>query len=382
MPSTRSALSRWFWPAQIGGWLCYGLQQYLAGVGMLPRVDLQTHLFTLLDMSTGFASSLVLREVLRRSWHWPMGWRVLAGAVAVLVLSATYGVITVRACPNCRMPTSWMGYVFAFGQCLYLLLAWCGGYLGTKFAFAMQHEREQALRARAAAQQAQLRMLCYQLNPHFLFNALNTLSTRMVERNDAEGEQMIDALAGFLRYSLDADPEQDVSLREELDATQRYLAIEQARFDSRLRVSWDVDAEALRARVPGLVLQPLVENAIKHAVAPREEGGHIGIHARIEQDVLTIEIRDDGAGSDDYGTRGAGRGVGLGNVRERLQVRYGTRQRFEVARCEPAGTCARLTVPFEPVDRRIGAHAVGQVDTPPGEWVAVPAAAPACAGQG
>ena len=102
MPSSRSALSRWFWPAQIGGWLCYGLQQYLAGVGMLPHVNLQTHLFTLLDMSTGFAASLVLREVLRRSWHWPMGWRVLVGAVAVLVLSAAYGVITVRACPNCR----------------------------------------------------------------------------------------------------------------------------------------------------------------------------------------------------------------------------------------------------------------------------------------
>lgn len=345
MPPSRSALSRYFWPAQLTAWGLYALQQF---IGLLPGWKGSYQALPLLDAALGCAVTLALREVYRRTWHLPLLPRIAAGTAALFIAAVAYALVWARLvagiCTTCTTPDSGYGYVSWIGTATYLLIAWSGGYLGIKLAHQAQQAREWALRATASAQQAQLRMLRYQLNPHFLFNALNTLSTRMVEREDEEGEAMVEALAGFLRYSLDSDPEQGVPLEEELAAMRRYLAIEQARFGARLHVDYDIDPETLRLEVPSLILQPLMENAIKHAIAPRVEGGCIAIVARREDDMLDIAIDDDGAGSADYGN---GRGVGLRNVRERLQVLYGTRQRFALTALRPHGTRARMRLPAQ-----------------------------------
>jgi LytS/YehU family sensor histidine kinase len=159
---------------------------------------------------------------------------------------------------------------------------------------------------------------------------------------------MVVALSGFLRYSLENDPQQKVTLDQEIGAIKRYLEIEQRRFEDRLRVGIVVTPEAGAALVPSLILQPLIENAVKYAVSRREDGGRIEIVAHVEGDTLDIVLRDDGPGSADYrSAQGAGHGVGLTNTRERLRVLYGSRQSFGIRNLPPHGTEVHLRCPWE-----------------------------------
>jgi LytS/YehU family sensor histidine kinase len=160
---------------------------------------------------------------------------------------------------------------------------------------------------------------------------------------------MVGALAGCLRYSLDSDPEQRVTLDQEIGAIRRYLAIEQLRFGDRLKVGILVTPPSGRALVPSLILQPVIENAVKFGVSRREEGGRIEIVARVDNGILDIALRDDGPGSLDYRPeRSDGHGVGLANTRERLRVLYGDEQHFSIVRLQPQGTEVRLQFPYEP----------------------------------
>jgi LytS/YehU family sensor histidine kinase len=250
-----------------------------------------------------------------------------------------------------------LGYIGYFGSAVYVMLSWSALYFGAKFARSLARERESALAANAMAHQAQLRMLRYQLNPHFLFNTLNAISTLVLDGRRETANGMVGALSGFLRYSLDSDPEQRVTLNQEIESVRRYLGIEQVRFGDRLRVGILVTPEAGSALVPSLILQPLIENAIKFAVSRREEGGHIELVARAEEGVLEISLRDDGPGSDDYVPKsGGGHGVGLANTRERLRVLYGDEQSFTIRTCAPRGTLVTLRLPLERADEDI-AHA-------------------------
>jgi two-component system LytT family sensor kinase len=189
-------------------------------------------------------------------------------------------------------------------------------------------------------------MLRYQLNPHFLFNTLNAISTLILDgrREDANG--MVGALSGFLRYSLESDPEQKVTLDQEIRAAKRYLAIEQLRFGERLNVVIVVPDAAGAALVPSLILQSLIENAVKYAVSRSEEGGTIEITAHIDDAMLEITVADDGPGSVNYRpNKTGGAGVGLANTRERLRVLYGAGHVFAIGNLQPHGTVARLRFP-------------------------------------
>jgi two-component system, LytTR family, sensor kinase len=206
------------------------------------------------------------------------------------------------------------------------------------------------MEATAMAHQAQLKMLRYQLNPHFLFNTLNAISTLILDRDTATANRMLQGLSAFLRLSLDNDPMQRVTLRQELDALMQYLEVERLRFGDRLRVETDIDDDCRDAMLPSLLLQPLIENAIKHGVARRIEGGTLSIRAHREGTMLLIEVAADGPGSGAAGPAppGNGHGVGLANVRERLRVLYGERQSFDTEDRDPHGFVVRLRMPFEP----------------------------------
>src|SRR6185503_16850618 len=177
-------------------------------------------------------------------------------------------------CWDCR-PSSVFGYIGYFGSALYVMLSWSGFYFGIKWSQQLTRERETALKATAMAHEAQLKMLRYQLNPHFLFNTLNAISTLILDQQGATANRMVTGLSGFLRHTLDSDPMQRVSLGDELAALDRYLSIEQLRFGERLRVSIRVSDEARAAEVPSLILQPLIENCIKYGVSKRADGGSI-----------------------------------------------------------------------------------------------------------
>jgi LytS/YehU family sensor histidine kinase len=189
-------------------------------------------------------------------------------------------------------------------------------------------------------------MLRYQLNPHFLFNTLNAISTLVLDGQNRTANLAVSRLSEFLRYTLDQDPMKKVTLRQELDALNLYLGIEKLRFGDRLRLEFDVDERVESALVPSLLLQPLVENAMKYAISPREQGGSVTILAGIESGGLRLAVQDDGPGLPPIAAAANGRGVGLRNTRERLNVLYGDRHRIEAVDVAP-GLRVEMRLPLE-----------------------------------
>ena len=216
-----------------------------------------------------------------------------------------------------RAYSSMLNYTLVFGVNMILF------HVNYARRAAIQQERHLA-EANVAAQQAQLAALRYQLNPHFLFNALNSISALIVTNRNKDAEAMTNRLSAFLRSSLNADPAELIPLDEELALTQEYLDIESVRFGERLSVAVDCADEACDFLVPSFLVQPLVENAVKHGVARSRAPVEIRIHAAMAQGALRIEVANClvQAGGDEPGAGGAG-GLGLANVRRRLEAVYG-----------------------------------------------------------
>ncbi|HKG94597.1 MAG TPA: histidine kinase [Gemmatimonadaceae bacterium] len=202
-----------------------------------------------------------------------------------------------------------------------------------------------AARLEAQLAEARLAALRAQLDPHFLFNTLNSIA--VLVRHDAAGaEAMIGRLSALLRSTLMHAASQEVELATEIACLRDYLEIERVRFRDRLRVSFEIDPGAERCMVPNLVLQPLVENAIKHGIAPRGAPGRVAVRARLAGGALTLSVRDDGRGPGAAAAGGPGLGVGIENVTRRLECLYGRDQRFDlVALPAGGGTEARIRIP-------------------------------------
>lgn len=210
-------------------------------------------------------------------------------------------------------------------------------------SYRNQEVRASRLEARLA--QAQLQALKMQLNPHFLFNTLHAISALM--HSDVRGaDQMIARLSEFLRMAIESSNLQEVSLKRELEFLERYLEIEKVRFPDRLTVEISIDPETFDARVPNLVLQPLVENAIRHGISKRRNGGRIEIRASKRECVLELRVRDDGPGLKESEIDGGRTGIGLQNTRLRLEQLYGARQSFTAGAIDGGGFEAMLAIPF------------------------------------
>lgn len=240
----------------------------------------------------------------------------------------------------------WMLLKSAF---LMLIVYWLVIALDHALSYQRRLRASVAQQARLEAQlvEAQLDALKMQLHPHFLFNTLNAIGVLMRKGEAASAVKMLNGLADLLRRSLSRLRVELVPLREELDFIARYLDIETTRFPDRLRVSIDVPPEAREAKVPNLILQPIVENAIKHGIAPRVRGGAIEIVARVRGDRLAIEVRDDGVGlSPGRAADCEGHGVGLSHVQKRLEQLYPGDHRFALEPRAPAGAVATLEIPL------------------------------------
>jgi len=232
-----------------------------------------------------------------------------------------------------------------------VFIAILAGGIAREYFLRYHARREQTilLQAQAAQLQAQLAdarlaALRTQLNPHFLFNTLHAVSA-LVERDPRGVRRMIARLSELLRTTLDGADEQEVPLGQELTFTHRYLEIMQIRFQGRLTINSQVEPATLDALVPNLILQPLVENAIKHGVSKIDEEGRIEIHARREEDTLVMCVRDNGPRIGESGLR-TGEGVGLRNTRQRLAELYGVHQSFTLRAAEDGGVVAEVIIPF------------------------------------
>src|SRR6266550_791933 len=194
--------------------------------------------------------------------------------------------------------------------------------------------------------QAQLRALKMQLHPHFLFNTLHSISSLVLE-DPPKANSMIARLGDFLRLTIDNSDQQLVTLKEETEFLRCYLDIEQVRFGDRLTVTFELEPQTLSAQVPHLILQPIVENAIQHAIAPRAARGHINIEAKRLNSLLRVAISDNGPGISSNANLPWKQGVGLTNVRTRLQQIYGPDFRFELMNTNGGGLTAVMEIPFE-----------------------------------
>ncbi|HEV8610700.1 MAG TPA: histidine kinase [Thermoanaerobaculia bacterium] len=230
-----------------------------------------------------------------------------------------------------------------------LLTYW--GVLGICWTIeALRLSRERELRASQLEAQlaaARLERLKTQLHPHFLFNALNSVLPLVFRDRDAAATTVL-RLEELLRRSLEADAAQLVPLSRELEFLEMYLEIQKTRFQDRLRVAFDVPSELVSARVPNLILQPLVENAIKHGVSTQPGAGRVAISARREDGMLVLKVRDDGPGLTNPPRTGAGPGSGLGlaNTRERLRQLYGDEQRLDLVNMPEGGLEVRVALPL------------------------------------
>jgi two-component system, LytTR family, sensor kinase len=219
------------------------------------------------------------------------------------------------------------------------------GYLAFDYHDQIQLRTARTTELERLLAQSRIETLRTQLNPHFLFNALNAVSAH-VEGAPRTARWMLEQLGDLLRLSLDHADEQEIPLQQELAFVDRYLKLQKIRFDNRLDVVVDVEPPALRALVPTFILQPLLENAIRHGIARRSTAGVIEIQAWHENTSLHLSVRDDGPGLPADWDPERGLGVGLSNTRERLRRLYGDNQRFEIAGAEGSGVRVDLTLPY------------------------------------
>lgn len=285
-------------------------------------------------------------------------WR--AGVVAVLaVLEYTSLVVwlfvTHRITPMMNpMEAIFTSRVSPLDEAAKILLLGIGGLLATYGAFWVEHlvlesSKESAERQRVATRlvQAELDTLKLQLSPHFLFNALNS-AVALIGSDRLAAERMVSELSDFLRLVLSGSMEHEVPLERELELLERYLRIQRVRFQDKLGVQLDISDEARRALVPSLLLQPLVENAIRHGISPRATPGHVWVSAHRIEESLAIEVLDDGVGTSARRSRERSRGTGLGlaNTATRLIHLYGDRHEFEAGPREGGGFAVKLMIPF------------------------------------
>ncbi|AKH43312.1 hypothetical protein FHS61_000986 [Altererythrobacter atlanticus] len=232
----------------------------------------------------------------------------------------------------------------AFGR-YFMLLAWCSLYLALLTGEKARAAERREGAYRRAAKAAELRSLRYQVNPHFLFNTLNSLSALVLTGKTQAAERMIQTISTFYRRSLADDPTSDVPLREEFALQKLYLDIEAVRFPRRLQAEYQLPDSLENAKIPGMILQPLVENSVKHAVNPSSGKVTITLAAREEYGRLVVTVSDDGKGSESSDEPRPGYGIGLANVRERLEARFGEEASVVSGRT-PEGYSTTLRMPI------------------------------------
>lgn len=362
--SKRNALSenQVFWLLQLTGWFSLALLTYLSLTIVYNQGEWQYVLHPFVQSLIGIFVSWPMRGIFRSVWDSNIPVRLLAVVLSVLFFSLIWNYL--RLISFIWMTGEQMDFyrelsVWYFSGAL-VFACWAAFYHGFRYFRLQQAEHEslmQAEREKQAEQlrrenaerltrEAQLKMLQYQLNPHFLFNTLNAITSLVNTGRNTAATEMVDALSAFLRDALKGDPLHRVTLREEIASLKNYLGIEQTRFGERLHVDVDSAGADMEFRVPGLILQPLAENVIKHAVRPASGTVSLQVIARMAGERLEIELNDDGPGIPGLEEGGLPEGgLGLQNVLERLTNMYGTDHAFRLESRESGGLRVSLDLP-------------------------------------
>jgi sensor histidine kinase YesM len=345
--------NRAFWMLQSAGWAGYFILRTLSGMANAMGWSFVLH--TALLTGTGYSITLLMAAAYRRLIRLRpvITWAV--SIILVLLASAAFSAIETWSFATFLRPGSRPQGVEFFGAILLdfsLLAAWSSLYYGINYYLLLEEQSDRLLRLEHQASSAQLAMLRYQLNPHFLFNTLNSISTLVLLKQTDRANAMLSRLSSFLRYTLVNEPTGQVTVEQEVETLKLYLEIEKMRFEERLRPRFHIDAAVVQARLPSLLLQPLVENAIKYAVTPQEEGADITVEARKVGDRVVITVSDTGPGVEGQaqalpGPGQSSTGVGLANIRDRLAQAYGADHRFETQTNIRGGFGVIIEIPFQ-----------------------------------
>lgn len=341
---------KFFWVLQIAGWVGYALVNYI-GSRVFEMRDIYVFVIVL-NAYAGCLLTIPLRYLYRKIWNAKPLFLIFVVFVASYIVGTSWSVIQKfnlwEIYRHGYRPDEWFYYFKQGLDSVYIVLCWSGLYFGIKYYQLLQGEKQKALKANTMAHEAQLKMLRYQLNPHFLFNTLNAISTLILVEENNNANQMVSKLSEFLRYTLNTDPIKRVPFEQELHVLGLYLDIEKVRFDDRLSIEIDVSEEAKHALVPSMILQPLIENSIKYAIANLESGGAIAIKAQVFANELLLEVSDNGPGTDiSEGELVKSSGVGLANTQDRLKTLYEHNYSFVLSNNQPQGLVVNIRIPFE-----------------------------------
>ena len=339
---------RAFWILQATGWSGYLLLRSVSSIS--NGLSFEIVIKAIIEAIVGYCLTLLLSALYgfyRRLPRIPAVLLTLATLGAATLLYAALEAFTYSF--NAAEPGITVARVLGASFLTFTVLAgWSALYFGINFYLIVEQQIDRMQILENQASSAQLAMLRYQLNPHFLFNTLNSISTLVLLKQTERANIMLSRLSSFLRYTLANEPTAHVTLAQEIETLKLYLEIEKMRFDDRLRMHFDLDPRVAKGRLPSLLLQPLVENAIKYAVSTQEEGADIIVSARLTGDRVQIAVSDTGPGLIEARPRPTlSTGVGLANIRERLAQAFGPDHRFETRTKPGEGFSVEIEIPFQ-----------------------------------
>ena len=340
--------NRAFWVLQSIGWSGYFILRSLSGIANSMGAMFVVH--TLLLTATGYSLTLLMASLYRRLITMRAIWTVAISLGTVVLASAAFSFIETwsqATFVNSALRPAGLQFFGAIILDFSLLAAWSALYYGINYYLLLEDEIDQRVLLESQASTAQLAMLRYQLNPHFLFNTLNSISTLVLLKQTERANAMLSRLSSFLRYTLANEPTAQVTLVQEVETLKLYLEIEKMRFEDRLRPHFKIDGETIGVRLPSLLLQPLIENAIKYAVTPAENGADIWITARREGRAVRIEVADSGPGEGGAPIDAQSTGLGLANIQERLAQAYGPAHGYSTRANERGGFSVIIEIPLD-----------------------------------
>jgi len=356
---------RLFWIMNSSGWVALSVLTYFSLSLPYSQFELSYFAHNISQSVVGLLLTLPLRWCFKSVWSWPVAQRFILAVIATIFFSMLWAVLRLLLfmlmTQEQNLWADYGGWVF---PSIFVFFTWSALYHGIKYYQLLQQQREAMLvlesqqrqralqlgRAKAEVKDAQLQLLRYQLNPHFLFNTLNSVASLVSAERTEDAKTMLSRLGDFLRYSLDAGEDMLIPLDKEFWALSQYLMIEQVRFSDRMTLELDVPANLESLLVPNMLLQPLAENAIKYAIAPSESGGTVRVSAQLKDSRLVLSVEDSGSerlgvSSDTLELFEPGAGIGLRNTRERLKNLFSNDFELQVTDSPLGGLCFSVAIP-------------------------------------